>query len=161
MKKFIFISILLFFSCFNVKAESCIYVFAKGLVNSDVEFAIDGNKVCDLKGSINKEFKAKPSIAIEEPYYSTKDCYRKILINMDDVQDIILTITISYKHIITKDIITYKCEYPITIEDGRTYYIASGNKGWNDVKIEEISEKQAVKLMKKYEQLSEFIYTLK
>ncbi|MDE6009321.1 MAG: hypothetical protein K2G90_08955 [Muribaculaceae bacterium] len=156
MKKFATIFFFLFAIAFWSSAESNVYVFLKSVGNSDVNISLNGEKLCDLNGSIKKEMGA--SSVIQHELLISNDCFRKIEIEGEG--KIRLSLSMEYANPMAGTEKTFSSDVSFEVENGKSYYFEVTNKGLSDIILKEMSEKNAVKKIKKWEELPSVKYSL-
>lgn len=156
MKKLAIIFFFLFAIALLGSAESNVYVFLKSVGNSDVYISLNGEKLCDLNGSIKKEMGG--SSVIQHELLISNDCFRKIEIEGEG--NIKLSVSMEYANPMAGTEKNFLSDVSFEVENGKNYYFEVANKGLSDIILKEMSEKNAVKKIKKWEELPSVNYSL-
>ena len=156
MKKLATVLFFLFAIALLCMAESNVYVFLKSVGNSDANISINGEKLCDLNGSIKKVMGG--STVIEHELLISNDCFRKIEIEGEG--KIKLSLSMEYANPMAGTEKTFSADISFEVENGKSYYFEVANKGLSDIILKEMSEKNAVKKIKKWEELPSVNYSL-
>lgn len=153
MKKFL-ISLMIMAASYAVAmAESTVYLFFDEIVNTETSISINGNKVCDLTGTVTKVKETK-GIAYPLEYHGA--CFRKISVTIDGKA--LLKANCDYFNPVNGDHKDIVLEYPIDFSDGATYYLKICRKGLTGMQIKDAKEKDAQKWMQKWEKLADVSY---
>lgn len=152
-------AILLFslFGPFSVSAysQSTVYFFIKSVGNVTTTIKQNGKEIFDMTGPIKKTI--KPSGNMYLPYHQYSACYRKCTFKNDG--KILFLAECKHTNASNGKVSTMVGEIQLNLTDKMVYYISITNKGFNDVQMKVLTEKEANKLLnnKKYVSLSEYV----
>lgn len=140
----------------NAMAKSTVYLFTKGLMNSDVKVKINGDVVTNLNGPVKKTIKSDWATKWATDCIISADCYR--MINFNEEGKIIVSVEIvrtDFRDLSTK---TYYGEVQITLTPESVHYLQIASKGLFDLQLKEIKEKTSQKYLKKFVELPTYDY---
>jgi hypothetical protein len=137
----------------GICAQSNVYIFVKSIGSSDTKILVDGKVVADLNGSVKKTYNLGMGENI--PFKMLQACYRKLTVNHEGKT--IISCDIEYLNCLNGVKTQYKAEIALDLENGESYYLDLVGKGRTDMQIKAMSEKEAVKKIKKVEELPEVI----
>ncbi len=155
--KFLMKTVLLAIICLVLspftEAQSTVYIFLRETVNSEVPVTKNGEFLFDMRGPLKK---TKENGSFVLPLNTYSESYRKCTFNDDG--KVVIGFQYKYTIPVNAQVITYADEIQLNLSPGSVHYLFITRKGFNNVQIKEISEKDANKKMKdkKYVELPEY-----
>lgn len=143
------------FSASSTFAQSTVYFFAKSFDNSEITLKMNGEEIGELRGSVKKT--VGPMGPMKIPSVSYNACKKKCVIKEEG--KVLFSVDFKFTNASTLAVSELDTEIQLNLSEGSVHYVQLENKGLKDIRLKEISEKEAQKLLndKKYEFLPEFI----
>ena len=142
-------------SVIGAYAQSTVFFFTKSFENSEITLKMNGQEIGELRGSVKKT--VGPIASMKLPSISYHPCKKKCVIN--DEGKVIFSVDFKFTNVGTLAVSELDTEIQLNLSNGSIHYIMLENKGLKDIRLKEISEKDAKKMLndKKYEMLPDYI----
>ena len=136
-------------------AQSTVYVFVRSAVNADCVMAINGGEPFEIRGPLKRTMMNLHGPEPNKFYHPAK---KKIVLKEEGKALFSAKYTF-YADMNRNNPRDMVAEIQLNLSEGSVHYIKLSFKGMNDVQLNEISEKEGLKLLKdkKYKELPEFI----
>ena len=136
----------------SVNAQSTVYFFTPSTGSNECFLKMNGDEIGELRGPLKKTM--HPSM-YKIPYNSYDAAYKKCVIKEEG--KVLFAINYKFTNCMTLDVSNIPAEIQLNLSEGSIHYVKIDPKGLSNVQFKEITEKEALKLMKKSTALPEFI----
>ena len=124
-------------------AQSTVYIFSQETINSEVPVTKNGELLFDMRGTLKKTRNVSSFVI---PLNTYSESFRKCTFNEEG--KIVIGFQYKYTNPVNGEGITYADETQLNLFPGSVHYLFITRKGFNNVQIKEISEKDANKKKK-------------
>lgn len=128
----------------NLKAQSTVYFFVRSSANSEITLKKNGQDLFEMRGNLKKTI--KPTSPMKLPLYNYFPAFRKC--EFKDEGKVLFGVENKYTNCVTEEVTTMAGEIQINLSEGSIHYLYITSKGLNDIQFKEITEKEALKMMK-------------
>lgn len=128
----------------KISAQSTVYFFIDKVCNLDVFMFKNSEPLFDMVGPITKKRQTKSAMVL--PLCTQAPCKRKAVFTATGKT--IFSIDATYTNPVNAKTAKYAAEIQLNLTDGATYYVFITRKGFNDFKMELLSDKEAEKMLK-------------
>ena len=134
-----------FFSCVSVMnaQTSVTFIINKKIGNTDTKVLVNGNEAFSLKGNVLKTYTGTPYIM---PMQILSPCCRQANINLEGKT--MFSVNMTYTNPIKGTVSIFSSEIQLNLTSGVKRYVLITNKGLTDMQLKEITEAEAIKMMK-------------
>ena len=139
-----FISIISLLTPQKISAQSTVYFFMRKICNMELDVYQNSKPVFDMVGPITKSQQVKSAMIL--PLRTQAPCKRKAVFAATGKT--IFSIDATYTNPVNAKTAKYAAEIQLNLTDGATYYVFITRKGFNDFKMELLSDKEAEKMLK-------------
>lgn len=139
-----FISIISLLTPQKISAQSTVYFFMRKICNMELDVYQNSKPVFDMVGPITKSQQVKSAMIL--PLRTQAPCKRKAVFAATGKT--IFSIDATYTNPVNAKTAKYAAEIQLNLTDGATYYVFITRKGFNDLKMELLSDKEAEKMLK-------------
>lgn len=139
-----FISIISLLTPQKISAQSTVYFFMRKICNMELDVYQNSKPVFDKVGPITKSQQVKSAMIL--PLRTQAPCKRKAVFAATGKT--IFSIDATYTNPVNAKTAKYAAEIQLNLTDGATYYVFITRKGFNDLKMELLSDKEAEKMLK-------------
>ena len=138
----------------KVSAQSTVYFFIDKVCNLDVFMFKNSEPLFDMVGPITKKRQTKSAMVL--PLCTQAPCKRKTVFHATGKS--IFEMEATYTNPVNAKTSKVAAEIQLNLIDGATYYVFITRKGFNDLKMELLSDKEAEKILKdkKYVALDDY-----
>lgn len=128
----------------KMSAQSTVYFFMRKICNMELDVYQNSKPVFDMVGPITKSKQVKSAMIL--PLRTQAPCKRKAVFAATGKT--IFSIDATYTNPVNAKTAKYAAEIQLNLTDGATYYVFITRKGFNDLKMELLSDKEAEKMLK-------------
>ena len=128
----------------KISAQSTVYFFMRKICNTELDVFQNSKPIFDMVGPVTKTQQVKSAMVL--PLKTQAPCKRKAV--FASTGKTIFSIDATYTNPVNAKIAKYAAEIQLNLTDGATYYVFITRKGFNDLKMELLSDKEAEKMLK-------------
>lgn len=128
----------------KVSAQSTVYFFMRKIYNTELDVYQNSKPIFNMVGPVTKSKQVKSAMVL--PLETQAPCKRKAVFAATGKT--IFSIDATYTNPVNAKIAKYAAEIQLNLTDGATYYVFITRKGFNDLKMELLSDKEAKKMLK-------------
>ena len=128
----------------KISAQSTVYFFMRKIWNMELDVYQNSKPIFDMVGPVTKSKQVKSAMVL--PIETQAPCKRKAVFAATGKT--IFSIDATYTNPVNAKIVKYAAEIQLNLTDGATYYVFITRKGFNDLKMELLSDKEAEKMLK-------------
>ena len=128
----------------KMSAQSTVYFFMRKICNMELDVYQNSKPVFDMVGPITKSQQVKSAMIL--PLRTQAPCKRKAVFAATGKT--IFSIDATYTNPVNAKTAKYAAEIQLNLTDGATYYVFITRKGFNDFKMELLSDKVAETMLK-------------
>ena len=128
----------------KISAQSTVYFFMRKICNTELDVFQNSKPIFDMVGPVTKTQQVKSAMVL--PLNTQAACKRKAVFAATGKT--IFSIDATYTNPVNAKTAKYAAEIQLNLTDGATYYVFITRKGFNDLKMELLSDKEAEKMLK-------------
>ena len=128
----------------KISAQSTVYFFMRKICNTELDVFQNSKPIFDMVGPVTKTQQVKSAMVL--PLNTQAACKRKAVFVATGKT--IFSIDATYTNPVNAKTAKYAAEIQLNLIDGATYYVFITRKGFNDLKMELLSDKEAEKMLK-------------
>ena len=128
----------------KISAQSTVYFFMRKICNTELDVFQNSKPIFDMVGPVTKTQQVKSAMVL--PLNTQAACKRKAVFAATGKT--IFSIDATYTNPVNAKTAKYAAEIQLNLIDGATYYVFITRKGFNDLKMELLSDKEAEKMLK-------------
>nr|WP_294784224.1 hypothetical protein [Prevotella sp.] len=128
----------------KISAQSTVYFFMRKICNTELDVFQNSKPIFDMVGPVTKTQQVKSAMVL--PLNTQAACKRKAVFAATGKT--IFSIDATYTNPVNAKTAKYAAEIQLNLTDGATYYVFITRKGFNDFKMELLSDKEAEKMLK-------------
>ena len=152
------LAVLASFSFFSsaISAQSTVYFFTKTITSAETMITKNGKDLFELRGPEKSRVEPIAMSGMKMASISYSPAYKKCIFN--DEGKVLFGINYDFTNVKTLEISHLKGEIQLNLAEGSIHYVQVAPKGLFDIQFKELSEKEALKLLKnkKYVELPEY-----
>lgn len=128
----------------KISAQSTVYFFMRKIWNMELDVYQNSKPIFDMVGPVTKSKQVKSAMVL--PIEIQAPCKRKAVFAATGKT--IFSIDATHTNPVNAKTVKYAAEIQLNLTDGATYYVFITLKGFNDLKMELLSDKEAEKMLK-------------
>lgn len=128
----------------KISAQSTVYFFMRKICNTELDVFQNSKPIFDMVGPVTKTQQVKSAMVL--PLNTQAACKRKAVFAATGKT--IFSIDATHTNPVNAKTAKYAAEIQLNLIDGATYYVFITRKGFNDLKMELLSDKEAEKMLK-------------
>lgn len=145
------IAVLLCLGAVSVSAQSTVYFFIPSLGSYECNLKMNGNNIGDLRGSLKKTM---DDSMFKTPYKVYEAAYKKCVVKEEGKT--LFAVDYKFTNCTNMVVSEIAAEIQLNLSEGSVHYIRLAPKGISDLQFKELTEKEAQKLLNKYEKLADY-----
>ena len=149
--KSLFIAALLLICVMSVSAQSTVYFFIPSNGSYECSLKMNGNNIGELRGSLKKTMNDD---IFKTPYKVYNAAYKKCTVKEEG--KVLFAIDYKFTNCTTLKVSEVPAEIQLNLSEGSVHYVSIAPKGFSNVQLKELTEKEAQKYFKKSEELPEY-----
>ena len=149
--KSLFIAALLLICVMSVSAQSTVYFFIPSNGSYECSLKMNGNNIGELRGSLKKTMNDD---IFKTPYKVYNAAYKKCTVKEEG--KVLFAIDFKFTNCTTLKVSEVPAEIQLNLSEGSVHYVSIAPKGFSNVQLKELTEKEAQKYFKKSEELPEY-----
>ena len=149
--KSLFIAALLLICVMSVSAQSTVYFFIPSNGSYECSLKMNSNNIGELRGSLKKTMNDD---IFKTPYKVYNAAYKKCTVKEEG--KVLFAIDYKFTNCTTLKVSEVPAEIQLNLSEGSVHYVSIAPKGFSNVQLKELTEKEAQKYFKKSEELPEY-----